>query len=283
MFLCRFNDTHLGVVRGDQVFDVSEAIDALPQYRYPLPGYDPLFAHLPQLRERIEELVLGQRSQPLNEVKLESPVANPGKVIAAPVNYQDHIDEAHKDAGIHHNAAIAPIDQAGLFLKASSSVIGTSESIRIRHPGRRTDHEVELAVVIGAKADRVSREDALACVAGYCIGLDITMRGPEDRSMRKSSDTYTVLGPWLATTDEIPDPSVLELSLSLNGDLRQKSSTSTLIMDVPSLIAFASSFYTLMPGDVLLTGTPAGVGPIKSGDILTSRISGIGEMTTLVS
>ena len=109
---------------------------------------------------------------------------------------------------------------------------------------------------------RFARASARVC-RRYCVGLDITIRGPEERSLRKSIDTYTVLGPWLVTTDELSDPSRLALELSVNCEPRQKANTRDLIIDVPGLIAFATSFYTLMPGDVLLTGTPEGVGPIK--------------------
>ena len=126
------------------------------------------------------------------------------------------------------------------------------------------------------------RHRAFEYVAGYCLGLDITVRGPEERSLRKSIDTYTVLGPWLVTTDELADPSQLSLKLWVNGELRQNANTRDLIIDVPGLIAFGTQFYSLMPGDVLLTGTPEGVGPIKPGDVLRSEIAGIGEMTTLV-
>ena len=159
-------------------------------------------------------------------------------------------------------------------------MIGPSEAITIRHPDRRTDHEIELAVVIGKKVDGVEAHRALGYVAGYCIGLDITVRGPEERSLRKSVDTYTVLGPWLTTADELADPSQLSLKLSVNGEVRQKANTRDLIIDVPGLIAFATRFYSLMPGDVLLTGTPEGVGSIKPEDRIHSEISRIGEMTT---
>ena len=146
---------------------------------------------------------------PIAEVKFGSPVANPGKIIGAPVNYRRHLQEAREDPEIHHSNQIAEIERVGLFLKAPSSVIGPSEAIMIRHPERRTDHEIELAVVIGKRADRVPRHRAFEYVAGYCIGLDITVRGPEERSLRKSIDTYTVLGPWLVTTDELTDPSAI--------------------------------------------------------------------------
>jgi 2-keto-4-pentenoate hydratase/2-oxohepta-3-ene-1,7-dioic acid hydratase in catechol pathway len=133
--------------------------------------------------------------------------------------------------------------------------------------------------VIGKTADRVPPHRALEFVAGYCIGLDITVRGSEERSLRKSIDTYTVLGPWLVTADELTDASQLSLELSVNGEARQNANTRDLIINVPDLVAFATSFYTLMPGDVLLTGTPEGVGPIKPGDSIRASISSIGTMT----
>jgi 2-keto-4-pentenoate hydratase/2-oxohepta-3-ene-1,7-dioic acid hydratase in catechol pathway len=114
------------------------------------------------------------------------------------------------------------------------------------------------------------------------IGLDITIRGPEERSLRKSPDTYTVLGPWLVTRDEIADPGALGFSISVNGEVRQKSNTAELILGVPELIEFASSFYTLQPGDVIITGTPEGVASIKPGDTMVAEIEGIGSMQVAV-
>ena len=277
-----FASNRLGLVRGDRVIDVTSVLERLPSHRYPLPRHDPFIADLGTFHELIEREADGRRGIPCSDVTFASPVANPGKVVAAPVNYKKHLEEAREDPEIHHRNKIAEIERAGLFLKATSSVIGASDSIVIRHPDRRTDHEVELAVVIGKMADRVPRERALEFIAGYCIGLDVTVRGPEERSLRKSVDTYTVLGPWLVTPDELRDPSQLSLELSVNGEPRQKANTRDLIIDVPGLIAFATSFYTLMPGDVLLTGTPEGVGPIRAGDVIWSAISGIGEMTTRV-
>jgi 2-keto-4-pentenoate hydratase/2-oxohepta-3-ene-1,7-dioic acid hydratase in catechol pathway len=140
-----------------------------------------------------------------------------------------------------------------------------------------------LAVVIGRVCERVSPIDALSYVAGYTIGLDITVRGPEERSLRKSIDTYTVLGPWLVTADEIGDPADLELAIDVNGESRQRANTRDLILGIPELIAFASSFYTLFPGDILLTGTPEGVGPIRAGDSMHAHIERIGGMSVSVT
>ena len=146
------------------------------------------------------------------------------------------------------------------------------------HLDRRNDQEIELAVIIGKPARKVSAADALGHVAGYCIGLDITIRGPEERSFRKSPDSYTVLGPWLVTADELKDPSPLSFTIAVNGEIRQDANTDDLVLGVPELIEFASSFYTLHPGDVILTGTPQGVGPVRPGDVLLAKIDKIGEM-----
>jgi 2-keto-4-pentenoate hydratase/2-oxohepta-3-ene-1,7-dioic acid hydratase in catechol pathway len=282
MRLCRFAGDRLGLVRGEEVFDVTAALAALPSHRYPLPRHDPLIAHLAGLRGGIAAAARDATPIAVASVALLSPVANPGKIVAAPVNYRKHLAEARADATIHHQKQVEEIQKIGLFLKATSSVVGPSEGIAVRHPDRRTDHEIELAVVIGARADRVTKERALDHVAGYCIGFDITVRGPEERSLRKSIDGYTVLGPWLVTADEVKDPAALDLDLKVNGETRQRASTRDLIIPIPELIAFASSFYTLMPGDVLLTGTPEGVGPIEPGDVLDAAIAGIGRMQVRV-
>jgi len=282
MRLCRFAEDRLGLVRGNEVCDVTAALDALPAHRYPLPRFDPLIAHLADLTAGIEQAAQRGKPIPLAGVALMSPIANPGKIVAAPVNYKKHLEEARADAAIHHQKQVEEIQKIGLFLKAPSSVVGPSEGIAVRHPDRRTDHEIELAVVIGKRADRVAKELAFEHVAGYCIGFDITVRGSEERSLRKSIDGYTVLGPWFVTADEVSDPAALDLELKVNGEAHQRANTRDLIIPIPALIAFASSFYTLMPGDVLLTGTPEGVGPIAPGDVLDASISGIGTMRVRV-
>jgi 2-keto-4-pentenoate hydratase/2-oxohepta-3-ene-1,7-dioic acid hydratase in catechol pathway len=203
--------------------------------------------------------------------------------MAAPVNYKKHLEEALADKGIHHGNLVGEIHKVGIFLKASSSVVGPGEGVRLVHTDRRNDHEVELAVVIGKEGREIAAADALGHVAGYCIGLDMTIRGPEERSMRKSPDSYTVLGPWLVTADEIPDPGSLDIAIEVNGRQRQGANTRELILGVPQLIAWASSFYTLHPGDVLLTGTPQGVGPVQPGDVMLATLERVGQMRVAVS
>ncbi len=284
MRLCRFGDGRLGVVEGSNVRDVTAALDVLPSYRYPLPSQDVLIANLAAIRERIRALNPAAPLVPMEQLKLLSPIANPGKIVAAPVNYQKHLDEVKTDKQLHQNtvAHTITIQQAGLFLKATSSLVGPGEGIALRHLDRRNDHEVELALVIGKRAANVSRNEALDYVAGYAIGLDITIRGTEDRSFRKSPDSYTVLGPWLVTADEIPEPGNLDLSITVNGEVRQRSNTKYMILGVPELIELASSFYTLYPGDVISTGTPEGVSPIVPGDTVVATVEKIGSMEVKV-
>jgi 2,4-diketo-3-deoxy-L-fuconate hydrolase len=169
-----------------------------------------------------------------------------------------------------------------MFLKATSSMVGPSEGIGLRFLDRRNDHEVELALIIGKTCNQVPMEKALDYVAGYCIGLDITLRGPEDRSFRKSIDSYSVLGPWMVTADEIPDPDNLQLQLGVNNELRQNANTRDMVYSIRRLIEFSSAFYTLHPGDVIFTGTPEGVSPIKPGDTLIAEIEKVGRMETKV-
>jgi 2-keto-4-pentenoate hydratase/2-oxohepta-3-ene-1,7-dioic acid hydratase in catechol pathway len=284
MILCRFGEGRLGLVEGSNVRDVTAALDVLPAYRYPLPWHDVLFADLGKVMESAQAITAKSPRLALADLKLLSPVANPGKIIAAPVNYQKHLDEVKDDVQLHQNTQThtITIQKAGLFLKATSSLVGPGDGIALRHLDRRNDHEVELAVVIGKKANNVPASEALKYVAGYAICLDITIRGTEDRSFRKSPDSYTVLGPWLVTADEIPDPGALDLGIAVNGEVRQKSNTKYMILGVPELIELASSFYTLYPGDIISTGTPEGVSPIIPGDTVVATIERIGSMEVKV-
>ena len=277
MKFCRFDDERLGLIDGNSVRDVTAALDVLPRCSYPLPQHDIFIANLEAVTTRARAVAKDVRALPLESVTLLSPVANPGKIIAAPVNYQKHLTEVRDNPQLHGNnpGHTLTIQTAGLFLKATSSLVGAGQGIVVRCAKRRTDHEVELAVVIGRTASRVKRDEALSYVAGYAIGLDISIRGSEDRSFRKSPDSYSVLGPWLVTADEIPDP----LQLTVNDQLRQHSNTKYMILGVPELIELASAFYTLQPGDLLFTGTPEGVSPIQAGDRIVATIDKIGSMS----
>jgi len=282
MRLCRYDDDRLGVVREGRVFDVTAVLDQLPALRWPLPPGDPLIANLDSLRPSLETAADTATPVDLDGITLKSPVANPSKIIAAPVNYEKHLDEARADAEINLGRDIKTIDHYGLFLKSNTSLVGPGEGVPVRFPDRRNDHEVELVVIIGDGGSDIAEADAMAHVAGYAVGLDMSVRGTEDRSLRKSLDGFSVLGPWLVTADEVSQPGNLDLDVAVNGEVRQASNTRHLIFDIPRLIAYASTFYTLYPGDLIMTGTPEGVGPVVPGDVMTARIDGIGEMTVAV-
>jgi len=279
MKLCRFDDDRLGIVDDDEVLDVSKALEAIPAQRWPLAQGDPLILNLKAVLAAAKKLAPKAKRKPLAKVKLLSPVANPGKIIGAPINYNDHIAESIKDPGIAHGRTNIQrgIGEWGLFLKANSSLIGFGEEIRLRWPERRNDHEVELALVIGKQGTRIPREKALEHVCAYAIGLDMTVRGPELQCFRKSIDSYSVLGPWMVTPDEVGDPNNLDLSIAVNGEVKQSSNTEYLVYDVERLIEFGSAMYTLYPGDIIMTGTPAGVSQVKPGDTLHAYVEGVGE------
>lgn len=284
MKLSRFDDNRLGVVRGGDVFDVTAALAEIPEQRWPLAQGDPLLLHIGPVMQAAAALLPGALRRPVAAVKLLSPVANPSKIIGAPINYKDHIEESRQDPGIAQGRTnITHISDWGLFLKANGSLIGAGEEIRLRFPDRRNDHEVELAVVIGRQGNHIEKARALDHVWGYAIGLDMTVRGRELQCFRKSIDTYSVLGPWMVSKDEIADPNSLDLSIKVNGELRQHSNTRYLVYDVQRLIEYASSMYTLYPGDILMTGTPAGVGPVKPGDLLSAEIEAIGRFDIRVA
>jgi 2-keto-4-pentenoate hydratase/2-oxohepta-3-ene-1,7-dioic acid hydratase in catechol pathway len=282
MRLCRYDDNRLGLVRGETVHDVSAALNLLPTVRWPVPPGDLLIQNLAKLRPEIEKLAANAPGKPVSAVKLLSPVANPTKIMGAPINYKDHVEESKKDQGIAYGRVLKSIGEFGLFLKANSALVGPGEGIALRFPDRRNDHEAELAVIIGRTGTRIPKADALSYIAAYAIGLDMTVRGPEVPSFRKSIDTYAVLGPWLVTADEIADPDNLDFELRVGDEVRQKSNTRYLDFGVARLIEFASEFYTLHPGDILMTGTPAGVAPVVPGDLMTVTMQGIGRMQVAV-
>jgi 2,4-diketo-3-deoxy-L-fuconate hydrolase len=278
MRLCRFNDDRLGLVEGDQVLDVTAALDVLPPLRWPVPQGDHLIRNLDLIRPAVQAARATARVHALSDVTLLSPIANPSKIPAAPVNYLAHEAEAAADPATFHGQHVKRIADVGLFLKSTSSLVGASEGVVINHPARRTDHEIELAVIIGKTCWQIGRDQAMDYVAGYCIGLDMTLRGIEERSLRKSVDGFTVLGPYFVTADEIPNPGALEMRLTVGNEPRQHANTKDLVIDIPGLIEMASSFYTLYPGDIIMTGTPDGVGPVRAGDEMICWIEQIGEM-----
>lgn len=282
MKYCRYDDNRLGVIEGDVVHDVSTVLEEIPRSGYPFPVGDQLVANLERLRPRMQSLVGKVATRRVADVRLLSPVANPGKIIGVPVNYQDHVDEGRHDEELRAQREIRPVYVDGLFLKSTTSLVGPSQGVALRFPDLRTDHEAELAYVIGKRGSDIPQAEALSYIAGYALGLDMVVRGTQDRSLRKSIDSYSVLGPWLVTADEIADPQDLVLEFKVNGTVRQKTNTGLMISPIAEQIAWASRWYTLYPGDIIMSGTPAGVSRVHPGDVLESSILGIGSMTVHV-
>lgn len=235
------------------------------------------------LRPAIEAACASRQPQALDDVVLRAPVLNPGKLIATASNYGEHVAEMRdvvldRVAG-HIDEWLLEFD---VFLKATSSIVGPDDAVilptAIVEAGREIHHESELAVVIGRGGSHIGEDAALEHVLGYTIGLDMTVRGDGDRSRRKSYDTFTPMGPWIVTSDELPDPHKLDVRLDVDGQSRQNAHTSDLVVGVAGIISYASGIMRLDPGDVILTGAPPGVGEVHAEELMVSEISGIGTM-----
>ena len=270
MRLARFDGGRIGVVRGDRVYDVTDAAGVDPK-AWPPVGMVQLVAEFGRRRDSIAAAAIGD-GRPLDSVVLETPVPWPNKLVAFPANYRAHAEEMAVD----YTAG-----SRGFFLKSASSLSGAGQPIVLPEPlGREVHHEGELALVIGRRGRLIPREDALGHVFGYACLLDITVRGMDvERTMRKSYDTFTPVGPWITTADEVGDPGALRLRLWVDDELRQDANTRDLLLDVPEMIAMASSVLTLEPGDVIATGTPEGVAPIRAGQTVTVEIERVGRMS----
>jgi 2-keto-4-pentenoate hydratase/2-oxohepta-3-ene-1,7-dioic acid hydratase in catechol pathway len=220
---------------------------------------------------------------PLSAVTLRAAALNPGKVIACASNYAAHIAEMRDHVlprtGSSTDPALLDFD---IFLKAPSSIVGPGAAIEVPtealRAGQEVHHEGELAVVIGRGGRDIPAARAPAHVLGYVIALDITVRGAGDRSRRKSHPTFTPLGPWLTTADEVPDWSALTIDLTVNGRPRQHVTVGDMLVGIPDIVAHASRALGLQPGDLILTGAPPGVGPIHPGDTVDIVINGLGAL-----
>ena len=220
MRICRFNDDRLGIVSGGLVHDVTAIQQQIRMAApYTMKG-DPVVKALPEYRDRLLAEAARVPGVPVGSVRLLAPVARPSKVMAAPSNYTSHVAEMGTGRG--NSKHTGKIKDDGIFLKANSAIVGQSEGVAVRFPERRTDHELELVVVIGKQGTDIGHDRALDHIAGYCLGLDMVVRGSEDRSFRKSIDGYAVLGPWMVTADEIADVEDIPLSLKVNDELRQQ-------------------------------------------------------------
>jgi acylpyruvate hydrolase len=219
-----------------------------------------------------------------NDVKLEAPVQNPEKIICVGHNYREHILEMGREL---------PTEPV-IFAKFSNTLISPQDDIPFFPISEQLDYEAEFAFVIGKRARNVSREDALEYVAGYTIANDVTYRDIQRRTLQwlqgKTVEGSLPIGPWIVTTDELKDPSGLGVRLTVNGEERQKTNTANFVFDVQYLVEFLSNLMTLEPGDIILTGTPGGVGVarnpqvfLKAGDVVKVEIDKIGVLENKVS
>ncbi|PRX95773.1 fumarylacetoacetate hydrolase family protein [Allonocardiopsis opalescens] len=284
MKLALFDDHRLGVVvDGTALVDVTSA---LPWPHDPDPVTAGWWRRLCRDRAGVCDALARAAAEgtrvPLERVRLRAPALNPSKIVATASNYADHVAEMHGVQERTLGRVEAWMMRFDVFLKAPSSLSGPAEDIRLPadvvEAGHEVHHESELVVVVGTGGRDIPESDALDHVMGYTMGLDITVRADADRSRRKSYDTFSPLGPWITTADEIGDPSGLEIRLDVNGEPRQDVRTRDMITKVPAIVSYASRMMTLVPGDLIFTGAPPGVGPIRPGDRLAASISGIGEM-----
>ncbi len=215
-----------------------------------------------------------------SQISWQVPIMRPTKILCLGRNYRAHAAE------MNNTVPEAPM----FFAKVPSTLLPHQGSIRILEGTGRVDHELELAVVIGKRGAHIAEEQALEFVAGYSIANDVTAREMQRAeqqkgrpwTLAKGMDTFCPMGPWLVPADAVADPHQLSLELKVNGELRQKSSTAEMVFKIPELIAYISRFMTLEPGDILLTGTPEGVGPLLPGDLVEGRIDGLGLLENSV-
>lgn len=269
MKLFRFNGGRIGVTIGNDSWDLTDAL-GIDVHAWPP-------VQMVQLIARFDERMAGVLEHPaarrldMATARLEVPIEWPNKLLAFPVNYLKH--------GLEMKS-VNRADLNGFFMKANSSLCGPNDAIVLPDlPDREIHHECELGIVIGKGGRNIRREDALSHVFGYACLIDMVVRGKEERVMRKSYDTFCPFGPWIVTADEVPDPANLQARLWVNDELRQDANTRDLIVDIPSMIELSSSVATLYPGDIIATGTPEGVGPVKRGDRVRIAIEQVGEMT----
>ena len=281
MKIVSFDDYRIGVLTDAGVVDVTSVVDSVP-YSLKWARMLLFIEEWEKIKPAVEKLAKDGPAVPLESVRLMAPVPAPRKVYAAPANYRAHQDEM-KVANYSPGAAdLASSENYGMFLKAASAVVGPQDTILRPYTDRLIHHESELVLVIGKRGSAIPLKESMNYVFGYTCGLDITVRGDEDRSKRKSFDTFAPIGPYIVTADEIADPGKLEISLYVNEDRKQHAFTKDLIVDCPNLVANMSWVATMEPGDLLFTGTPDGVGEIKPGDLVTINISEVGEMSVPV-
>lgn len=290
MKICHYNDHEAGAVEGERVYAIGAALVAAGHLRqgYTMQEVIERLANQPAAMQCARQALKG-RSAPLAQAKLLAPIENPPSLWAAAANYKAHQAEMRAASGGPDRTELSKDDlMAEFFLKPSSSIIGPGGVVVLPGIARHVDYECELCVVMGKKARHVSEAQALDYVFGYTLCWDISQREPwgrdrqNTRNIRKGFDTFSALGPWIVTTDELPEPQETRIDVELNGRHVMTAHTKDMICGVRDHIRFLSSVLTLRPGDLITTGTPAGVAKLAPGDRLKGRIESVGEMTLTV-
>ncbi|WP_110948850.1 fumarylacetoacetate hydrolase family protein [Pseudomonas bohemica] len=277
MKLISFDNGHLGVVTPEGVIDITD-LSGIDAHFWPPVGMVRLVEQFDTLGAGLRDALNSRPAVPLSQVRLDAPIRWPNKVIAFPANYHAHIDEMKGGSGSGVISTFKASGQ-GFFLKSNSSLSGPADAIVLPPlDDREIHHECELGIVIGKRGRGITAQDSQEYVFGFTCLLDMVVRGVEERVMRKSFDTFCPTGPWIVTADEVPDFSNINMRLTVNGQERQSACTRDLIVNIPEMIAMASAVMTLEPGDIIATGTPAGVGPVQEGDVVEITIDGIGSM-----
>jgi 2-keto-4-pentenoate hydratase/2-oxohepta-3-ene-1,7-dioic acid hydratase in catechol pathway len=292
MKICHYDGQRAGAVVGDRVYPIGDALVEAGHLRsgYTMIEVVEVLANRPAAMRCVGHSLQFSSPVPLGSVRLLAPLVNPPSLWAAAANYRAHQAEMRVMSGSADRSQLSKDDlMAEFFLKPSSSIIGPGDTIVLPRISKDVDFECELCVVMGRRARLVTEEQALDHVFGYTMCWDISQRDPwgrgrdNTRNIRKGFDTFTGLGPWIVTRDEIDDPQNLSIVVEQNGTPVMSAHTGDMICGVREHIRFLSSVLTLRPGDLITTGTPAGVRKLAPGDRLKGRIEGIGQMELRVA
>jgi 2-keto-4-pentenoate hydratase/2-oxohepta-3-ene-1,7-dioic acid hydratase in catechol pathway len=287
MKICHYNDHQAGAVDAGQVWPIGDALVRAGHLRrgYTMREAIDALANRAGAMQCAREAIGGAGGAALASVKLLAPVLDPPSIWAAASNYKAHAEEMRAKGGSSDRSEYTKDElMAEFFLKPASSIIGPGGTVVLPKISKDVDFECELCAVIGASARKVSEAQALEHVFGYTICWDFSQRDPwgrgrqNTRNIRKGFDTFTGLGPWIVTRDEVPDPQNLAIHVEQNGKLEMSAHTSDMICGVREHVRFLSGVLTLRPGDLITTGTPAGVRKLKHGDRLKGSIERIGVM-----
>jgi 2-keto-4-pentenoate hydratase/2-oxohepta-3-ene-1,7-dioic acid hydratase in catechol pathway len=287
MKFCHYDNNQAGVVVGDQVYNIGDALikAGLARQGYTMVEIVDALVNNPAAMQIARNAAQGSGAVALSSVKLLAPIQNPGSLWAAAANYYAHRAEMVERMGSANRPVIDKDDlMAEFFLKTTSSIIGPGDTIRLPKISKLVDFECELCAVIGKPARKVSEDQALDHVFGYMMCWDISQRDPwgkgkqNTRNIRKGFDTFSALGPWIVTKDEVGEPQNLSIKVLQNGKEVMTAHTSDMICGLREHIRFLSSCLTLRTGDLITTGTPAGVSKLNHGDHLHGTLEKVGSM-----